>query len=277
MNRTGRDSLRAALQRHLQAGGALVGEAVGAHGVTEGFAPGPNLVRTPLSEGASIGVAAGLALSGRKVVVELVDPAGLARAGDVLGDIATLRARSNGVWAAPIVVRAPFAAGLVTGGLFAGGLPAGVTVAVAATADDLVGMFGAALASADPVVLLESAAALDDRTTGAAAAPLGALVTRRDGAAVTVFALGDAVATALIAADGTDAEVVDLRGLAPLDRAGIGARVRRTGRAVVVGAPACLAIALQEAFLHLESPLLSLPADATAEAIAAAIRDSVTY
>jgi pyruvate/2-oxoglutarate/acetoin dehydrogenase E1 component len=88
MNRTGRDLLRAALARHADSGGALVGEAVGVHGVTAGFAPSASLVRTPLSEGAALGVAAGLALAGRAVIVELVDPAGLARAADVLADLA---------------------------------------------------------------------------------------------------------------------------------------------------------------------------------------------
>jgi pyruvate dehydrogenase E1 component beta subunit len=152
-----------------------------------------------------------------------------------------------------------------------------VRVAVAACADDVAGMLAHALAGAEPVVLLLAAAALDEVSGGAASAPLGTLAARREGAAVTVFAVGDAVHAALAGADGTDAEVVDLRGLAPLDRAGIGARVRRTGRAIAVGAGDCLAIALQEGFLHLESPLVSLPADATADAIAAAIRDSVAY
>ena len=48
MTRTGRDLLRAFLTRFSQGGGALVGEAVGVHGVTEGLTQ--NVIRTPLSE-----------------------------------------------------------------------------------------------------------------------------------------------------------------------------------------------------------------------------------
>ncbi len=273
MTRSGRDLLRAALVRHVASGGVIVGEAVGVHGVTEGFAAGPGLVRTPLSEGAAVGVAAGLALAGKKVVVELVDPAGLARAAEILGELAALRARTGGAWSAPIVVRAPFAP-------FSA--PAGLRVAVAATADDLVGMLAQALDGVEPVVLLESADALAGTGTGAAAPPLGTAVTRREGTAATVFAVGPAVEVALAAAadladEGQEIEVVDLRGLTPLDRAGIGARVRRTGRAVVVGAPDGLALALDEAFLSLEAPLVSLPADAAPDRVAAALRDTVSY
>jgi pyruvate dehydrogenase E1 component beta subunit len=271
MIRTGRDLLRAALGRFVDGGGFLVGEAVGAHGVTAGIAK--NLVRTPLSESAALGVAAGLALGGKRVVVELVDPAGLARAADVLADLAGLEARSGGAFSAPIVVRAP--------ALGAGGQPPatppapGARILVAATADDVVGLLEAALASGKPTVILESAAALDDVGAGGPCAPLGAAVVRREGAGATILAAGDAVAAAL-AAD-TGATVVDVRAVAPLDRATIAAQARATGRVVAVGVPGALDVVLADAFLTLESPPVVLPGDATSERIAAAVRDALTY
>jgi pyruvate/2-oxoglutarate/acetoin dehydrogenase E1 component len=273
MTRSGRDLLRAALERHVASGGVLVGEAVGVHGVTEGFVAGPGLVRTPLSEGAAVGVAAGLALAGKKVVVELVDPAGLVRAAEVLGELASLRARTNGAWSAPIIVRAPFAPFTA---------PAGLRVVVAATADDLVGMLALALDGNEPVVLLEAASAHASIGTGTTAAPLGTAATLREGKAATVFAVGAGVGEALAAADtlldeDVEVEVVDLRGLAPLDRATVGASVRKSGRAVVVGVPEGLTVALDEAFLSLEAPLVSLPADASAAQIAAALRAAISY
>ncbi|MES2638707.1 MAG: transketolase C-terminal domain-containing protein [Myxococcota bacterium] len=274
MTRSGRDLLRAALERHVASGGVLVGEAVGVHGVTEGFAAGPGLVRTPLSEGAAVGVAAGFALAGKKVVVELVDPAGLGRAAEVLGELASLRARTNGAWSAPIVVRAPFAPFTA---------PAGLRVVVAATADDLVGMLALALDGNEPVVLLEAASAHADTGTGTSVPALGTAVTLREGYAATVFAVGPAVDAAFDAADalyddGTgEVEVVDLRALAPLDRATIGASVRKSGRAVMVGVPEGLTVALDEAFLSLEAPLAALPADASAAQIAAALRAAISY
>ena len=268
MNRTGLDLLRGALGRFVDGGGVVVGEAVGVHGATVGLSAG--LVRTPLSESAAVGVGAGLALAGKRVIVELVDPAGLGRAAEILADLAAIAARSGGAWSAPLVIRAP---------LGAGGEPPATpplhNVYVAATADDLVGMLDAALAAGKPAVLLESAAAYADTGAGAPVAPLGAAVVRRAGAGVTVFAVGDAVGAAL-AAD-TGAEIVDLRGLAPLDRAAIGAHVRRTGRAVIVGAPAALGVTLTEAFLSLESPPVALPADATPDRIAAAVPDALNF
>ncbi|MFZ5479867.1 MAG: transketolase C-terminal domain-containing protein [Myxococcota bacterium] len=252
---TGRDLLRAALR---DPNVTLVGEAVGVHGVTEGFPEGPQLIRTPLSESATIAVAAGLAMAGRRVVVELVDPAGLARAADALADVATLRARSNGSWTAPIVVRAPYAPVSVPG----------VKVAVAATAEDLVGLLAHALAGDEPVVLLEADCALEAQGSPAEVPGIGAAVVRRAGTGCTVLAVGDGVPAAL-AVEGV--EVVDLRGLSPIDAATVGASVRKTGRAVAVGPEGPLLVALREAFLHLESPLVAVAPDAVADAVAQAI------
>ncbi len=285
MTRTGRDLLRAALARHVEAGGALVGEAVGVHGVTEGLTSADGtlgILRTPLSESATLGVAAGLALAGQRVIVEFVDPNGIARAADILAELGSLRARSNGAWSVPLVIRAPFSEGL-----HAGVVPAGIQVAVASTADDLVGLLRHALAAGDPVLLLEAACAFEAQGTGADVPGLGVAVARREGAAVTVLAVGDAAERALITAnalvaEGVDAEnidatVIDLRARCALDRVGIGAHVRRTGRAVVVGVPDAALVSLQEAFFQLESPLLVLPAGATGEQIAAAVRQTVHY
>jgi len=271
MTRTGRDLLRAFLGRFVDGGGTLVGEAVGAHGVTAGITK--NVVRTPLSEAAAVGVGAGLALAGKRVVVELVDPAGLARAADILSDLAALEARSGGGWSAPLVIRAPFSG---AGGQPPATPPVGsARILVAATADDLVGLLEAALAAGRPTMILEAGSAFDDVGTGAAGAPAGSAVVRRAGAGVTILAAGDAVAAAL-AAD-TDATVVDVRALAPVDRATIAAQVRATGRAVVVGVPSALDVALADAFLSLESPPVALPADASSDRIAAAVRDALNY
>lgn len=264
---TGRERLRQALRRHLEDPRVvLLGEAMGCHGVTEGFPAGPGLLRTPLSEEGAIGIAIGLALGGRRPVVELVDPAGLRRAADALADLAGLRARSGGAWSAPVVIRAPFAEVAV---------PDGIRVVVASTASDLVGMLDLALAGDEPVVILEAAGAFDDDATGPVA-PLGAAVVRRAGTGVTVLAVGDGVAVAMAAGEG--AEVLDLRALQPLDVAAIGESVRRTGRAILLGSGASpLLAALNEAFLSLESPPAAVPPAAGPDAVARAIRDSIHY
>lgn len=260
----GRDRLRKTLHARL-GDTVLVGEAMGCHGVTEGLPEGPDLLRTPLSENAAVGLATGLALGGKKVVVELVDAAGLSRAADALADLATMHARSRGAWSAPVVIRVPWSEST--------SVPAGITVCAAATAEDLVGLLGHALAGRDPVVILEGACAHEDAGDVGEAAPIGRAVVRKAGEGCTVFASGDAVPVALAGAG--DAEVVDLRG--GLDAATIGDRVRRTGRAVVVGADAALLVALREAFLSLESPLVAVPVAGGADAVARAVADAVSY
>lgn len=69
--------------------------------------------------------------------------------------------------------------------------------------------------------------------------PLGEATVRRAGEHVTLVAYSRMVGEALRAADalaerGVEAEVVDLRTLAPLDMATVAASVERTGRAVVI-------------------------------------------
>ena len=103
---------------------------------------------------------------------------------------------------------------------------------------------------------------------------------------MTLAAWGTGVAAALEAAtalaqDQIEAEVIDLVSLHPVDRATLGASVRKTGRLVVAHpndpalADAVRATTLEDAFLYLESPL-STAADRP-EALAQAARDAVLY
>lgn len=266
----GRDLLRAALTRHLETG-VLLGEAAGVHGVSAGLT-GPNVLRTPLSEGAAVGMAVGLAMGGRRPILELVDPAGLARAADALADLATLRARSGGAWTAPLVIRAPWSSDVA--------VPVGIPVVVAATAADLVGLLAHALAGDVPVVILEAVCALEDSGEADDVPGIGIATARRAGSLLTLLAAGDDLPVALAAAEGQDVEVIDLRAVQPLDLRTIGESVRKTGRCVVVGdagprALASLNAAVREAFLSFESPPTAVSAD-VAE-LERAIRDSIQY
>jgi pyruvate dehydrogenase E1 component beta subunit len=264
----GQDALRSALAEHLAAGGAFFGEAAGAHGASAGLAGG---VRTPLSEGVSVGAAAGSALAGVRTVVELLDPSGLDRAFDVLRDIQSLLSRSGGAWAAPLVILAPWNPAVR--------VPDGVRTRVAGLPDDVAPLFRAALDDGRTSVLFVSASALYGRTGavldqgGVADGPR--FVGGRADAPVTVLACGDGVPAALEAvAAGADAEVVDLRAGVP-DASDLRVRVRRTGRVVLVDAPAAFPFVVQEGFLHFESPPVLVAADAVA--VGQAIHDSLHY
>jgi pyruvate/2-oxoglutarate/acetoin dehydrogenase E1 component len=79
----------------------------------------------------------------------------------------------------------------------------------------------------------------DDVPAGEHLTPIGAARVARAGQDVTIVALGSMVPVALraaatLAADGVEAEVIDLRTLAPWDADAVVAAVRRTGRLVTV-------------------------------------------
>src|SRR5690606_6370705 len=101
------------------------------------------------------------------------------------------------------------------------------------------------------------------------ATPFGQADVKRAGKDVTVVATSYMVLQALaaaetLAADGIDVEVVDPRTVVPLDRAGICASVRRTGRLVVVDeanltcsvASEIAATVAEQAFDALKAPIL---------------------
>lgn len=256
----GRERLRQAVGAHV-AEGWLVGEAAGRFGLSAGLTG--NVVCTPLAESTAVGVGVGLALAGKRVVVELLDAGGLARAADELRDCAVTVRASEGSFRVALVVLTPV-----------GPRIDGVDTIVAGTAAELPGALTSALDAGRPVVLQLSESALQGTEAAEAAAPVGAAVVRRAGEQITLLAEGDGVALALAQPIG---EVLDLRG--GVDRAAIAASVRKTGRVLLVGhghSPA-LDVALHEAFLHLESPPAALHASAGADALNQAVNDSISY
>jgi pyruvate dehydrogenase E1 component beta subunit len=252
---TGRDALRAAVRAHLDAGGLLLGEAVGTHGLAAGI-EGAGVRRTTLSENATVGEAVGAALTGARVVVELLDPNGYARAGDALADLSSLAPRSRGAWSAAVVVLAPWTP-------HARVVP-GLDLHVLGSADDAGSVLERAFGGGRPAVVLVNDEVLDAEVCTQAPAASGARVVRTGSRAdgVVVLAIGPGVAAALAAADDRDATVIDLRTLAPLDSATLGEHVRAAGRVVVVELADLLVPVVEEGFLTLENPPALTRADA---------------
>jgi len=118
----------------------------------------------------------------------------------------------------------------------------GVKVLAPATLEDARGMLWSALEDPDPVLIFEHAALYGiegDLADDAGAVDIGSARVRRPGRDVTLVAYGGTLSKALRAAEvlaqeGMEAEVIDLRVLRPLDDATILGSVRRTRRAVVV-------------------------------------------
>ena len=220
--------------------------------------------RTPLTEQATIGAATGMALGGTRVVVELVDPAGVARAADVLADAGSVRARSSGAWTAPIVVRVPLPAGAAVPAV-----PDGVLVRVVGRASQLGPVLAAALRADGPTVVFEA-----EGTSGTIdETPLPA------GDEVVVLAVGAGVAVAVEAAGQLAGEiavgVIDVGGLA-VDTVAVAA-IRRAGRLVVVGhgGERLSESAVVAAFWSLEAPPIEVRAVFGVDAVVAAIRTTL--
>ena len=232
---------------------------------------GRRVRNTPISESAILGAGLGAAMAGLRPVVEIMFADFLPVAMDMLvNHVAKLAAFSNQQWQAPLVVRAACGGGygdagqheLALWGMLAG-VP-GLSVVVPSTPADAAGLMLGALADPGPVVYLEhkllSSAWLDvvggsarvragldvppEGVTGEVAdtpvpVPLGRAALRRPGRDLAIVGVGVGVHRALAAAealaqDGVEVAVLDLRSVAPLDRAAILDLASSTGHVLVV-------------------------------------------
>jgi 2-oxoisovalerate dehydrogenase E1 component beta subunit len=262
----------------------ILGEDVGAYGgafkVTEGLLERfgrDRVIDAPISETAIIGAAIGAAYAGMRPVAEMQFIDFLACGFSVFTNFA---ARSRYRWGAgvPLVVRGPCGGG-VGGGPFHSANPEasylntpGLKIVEPATAHDAKGLIKAAIRDEDPVLFLEHKylyrRVKDDLPDEDYIVPLGKAAVRRAGEDLTIVTFGAMVHVALEAAGqlagaGVEAEVVDLRTLAPLDKETVLASVAKTSRVIVlheaprtggIGGEIASTIA-EEAFEYLDAPV----------------------
>ncbi|MFO8081881.1 MAG: alpha-ketoacid dehydrogenase subunit beta [Armatimonadota bacterium] len=234
----------------------LIGEDIAEYGgafkITRDMAErfGAHRVRnTPISENGFVGVAVGAAMTGLRPVAELMFMDFLTLAMDQLcNHAAKFRYQYGEQCTIPLVLRCPAGAGRCYGPTHSQSLERwlmstpGLLVAAPATAEDAKGMLKSAIRCDDPVVFIESKLLYGKTQAvpeGDYTVPLGEAVVRREGEHVTIVAYSRMVDEALRAAEalvehGVEAEVIDLRTLAPLDIDTVAASVEATGRAVVV-------------------------------------------
>ncbi|WP_324716358.1 alpha-ketoacid dehydrogenase subunit beta [Carboxydochorda subterranea] len=303
------DAIREALDEELARDESVIvmGEDVGVKGgvfvATKGLIDryGPErVIDTPLAESGIVGVAIGAAMNGLRPVAEIQFADFIYPAMDqIISEAARIRYRSNGEWQCPLVVRAPYGAG-VRGGLyhsqsvesFFAHVP-GLKVVIPSNPADAKGLLKAAIRDDDPVVFLEPKrgyrAIQGEVPEGDYVVPIGPARIAREGEHLTAIAYGMMLHLTMQAAErlereGVSVEVVDLRTLAPLDRATIVESVKKTGRALVVyednrtlgmGAEVA-AILAEEALFHLDAPVrrVAMP-DVPATPYAAVLEDAV--
>ncbi|MFF4501215.1 alpha-ketoacid dehydrogenase subunit beta [Streptomyces sp. NPDC001401] len=232
--------------------GEDIGEAGGVFKTTAGLFKefGPERVwDTPISEQAIVGAAMGAAMTGMRPVAEIMFSDFLACCWDYLAnEIPKVRYMTGGQVTVPLVVRTANGGGLGFGAQhsqatenWALTIP-GLKIAAPATPADVIGMMAAAIRSDDPVVFFEHKGLLASKGTPPPpdhVVELGRAAVVREGADVTLVALASMVPVAskaaeLLAGEGIDAEVVDLRCLVPLDTATVLASLAKTSRLVTV-------------------------------------------
>jgi pyruvate/2-oxoglutarate/acetoin dehydrogenase E1 component len=282
-----REALNAALREELRRDERvlLIGEDIGVFGgafkVTAGLLDefGEKRVRdTPISENTIVGVGVGAAMAGLRPVVELMTINFALLAFDqIVNHAAHIHYMFGGQATVPLVVRMPQGAGHQLGPTHSHCFEAlflhvpGLLVAAPATAADAKGLLKSAIRSDDPVAFFEHKmlyATKGPVPDGEHLVPFGKADVKRAGDAVTIVAWGRMVSLALqaaerIAADGHEVEVLDTRGLRPLDVPAILASVEKTGRLLIVqeapksggGASEIAAIVAEEGLDLLEAPI----------------------
>jgi pyruvate dehydrogenase E1 component beta subunit len=255
---TYREAIRTALREALSNDPRvfLMGEDVGAYGgsyaVSKGLLAefGPERIRdTPLSESAFVGAGIGAALGGMRPIVEVMTVNfSLLALDQIVNNAATLRHMSGGQFSIPLVIRMATGAGRQLAAQHAHSLEGwyahipGLRILAPATIEDARGMLPAALADPDPVLIFEHQTLYNvegDIDDVAAAVDLDRAAVRRRGKDVSLITYGGTLPKTLAAAEvlareGLDAEVIDLRSLRPLDMDTVIGSVRRTRRAVVI-------------------------------------------
>ncbi len=263
----------------------LLGEDIGAYGgafkVTEGLINvygERRVIDTPISEAAIVGSAIGAAYMGMRPVCELQFIDFISCCFDMLTNFAAKSRYRNGA-GVPIVVRGPCGGG-VGGGPFHSLNPEsfflntpGLKMVEPSTAYDAKGLLRAAIRDDDPVLYFEHKYLYrrikDEVPDGEYIVPLGKAAIRRDGTDLSIVTFGAMVYTALDAATelaraGVEAEVLDLRSLAPLDRDAVLTTVAKTSRALLLHEATLTggiggelaAIIAQDAFGYLDAPVM---------------------
>ena len=267
----------------------------GPFGLTKGLVDSHGTARvrnTPISEGAVMGVAVGLALGGARPLVDLMFCDFVTAASDQLfNHAAKIHFMSGGRHSVPLTVWTIGGAGTRWGAQhsqrldawFAG--VAGLKVLAPASPAMAAASVSAAIADPDPVVVLTDRALLYSRRelSGDGGSPWRSRVVRT-GTELTVATTGRLVHVAVDAADaiGASVDVVDLHRLAPLDVRPVVDSVVRTSRLLVLhdeagsgSLAATVAAAVQdEAFWQLDAPITRLTSPATPVPAAATLEDA---
>ena len=224
----------------------------GSYAVTKGFYDhfgGERVRDTPIAEAAIIGAAIGSAMTGLRPIAELMTiNFAFAAMDHIVNEAAKLHYMFGGQFVLPMVIRAVTGGGRQLGATHSQTPDAifahfpGLKVVSPGTPEDAKGLLKAAIRSNDPVLFLEHATMYQTRgevPEGDYVIPIGKSKVQRSGKDVTIITYSKGLEISLKAADllakeGIEAEIVDLRSLRPLDMDPVIESFKKTNRAVVV-------------------------------------------
>ncbi len=263
----------------------VYGEDVGFEGgvfrVTEGLQKKHGVDRvfdSPLAESGLAGTAVGMAAAGLRPVIEMqfcgfIYPA----FNQIISHVSRMHNRSRGRYKMPIVIRLPYGGGINALEHHSESMEAifahipGLKVVVPSTPHDAKGLLISAIESDDPILFLEPKriyrAIKQEVSEEKFSVPIGKARVLAQGTDVTVVAYGAMIrevqkAMMMAKEAGYSVELIDLRTIYPLDKETVSASVKKTGRIIFVGeeprsfgvGAEIMALANEEAFLHLEAP-----------------------
>lgn len=232
-----------------------IGEDIGVYGgafkVTEGFIHhfgGERVIDTPIAESAIVSAAFGASLTGMRPVAEFqfMDFISCAH-----NQIINMVAKANYRWnaPAPLVLRGPSGGG-VSGGPFHSQNPEtyyahtpGLKVICPATARDAKGLIKAAIRDNNPCLFFEHKflyrRVKEDLPAEDYTVEIGKARIHRQGTDMSVITYAAMVYVAQEAADmlakeGIELEILDLRTIAPLDKEAIAKTVKKTNRVIIL-------------------------------------------
>ena len=233
---------------------------------------------TPLAEGAIAGTALGMAVAGLRPVVEM-QFSGFAypALNQIISHVSRIHNRSRGKYSARLVIRMPYGGGINALEHHSESLEAiyahvpGLKVIIPSTPADAKGLLISAIETDDPVIFMEPKriyrAIKQEVSEEKFTIPIGKAKVLETGENVTLVAYGAMIrearkAIAKAREAGISVELIDLRTIYPIDKETVIKSVKKTGRLIVVSeghttagiGSELMAIANEEAFLHLEAP-----------------------
>jgi pyruvate dehydrogenase E1 component beta subunit len=278
-----REGLREALQKDERV--FLMGEDVGRYGgcfaASKGLLDefGSERIRdTPLSESAFTGAGIGAALGGMRPIVEIMTVNfSLLALDQIMNNAATYLHMSGGLFNVPLVIRMATGGGKQLAAQHSHSLEGwyahipGIKVLCPATLDDARGMLGSALLDPDPVLIFEPAVLYPmegELAEDAGAVEIAKAKLHREGKDLSLISYGSCLhkcldAAAILAKEGIETDVIDLRTLRPLDEESFLASVAKTHRALIVDegwrsgslSAEISARIMEQAFYHLDAPV----------------------